>query len=72
MRPSSAETSAPAWVKRKMLSMKSSMSRPSTSRKYSAMVSPVRATRRREPGGSFICPKTIASLSSTPAPVISS
>ena len=36
MRPSSADTSEPAWVKRKMLSMKSSTSLPSTSRKYSA------------------------------------
>ena len=50
MRPSSAETSEPAWVKRKMLSMKSSTSCPSSSRKYSAAVTPVRATRRREPG----------------------
>ena len=39
MRPSSADTSEPAWVKRKMLSMKSSTSRPSSSRKYSAIVS---------------------------------
>ena len=29
MRPSSADTSEPAWVKRKMLSMKSSTSLPS-------------------------------------------
>ncbi len=39
MRPRSADTSEPAWVKRKMLSMKRSTSRPSSSRKYSAMVS---------------------------------
>ena len=57
MRPSSAETSEPACTKRKMLSMKRSTSRPS-SRKYSAMVRPVRPTRRRAPGGSFIWPKT--------------
>src|SRR5947209_16007891 len=36
MRPSSADTSEPAWVKRKMLSMNSSVSEPSSSRKYSA------------------------------------
>src|SRR5258707_1127373 len=52
MRPSSAETSEPAWVKRKMLSMKRRTSLPSSSRKYSATVRPVRATRRRAPGGS--------------------
>ncbi len=52
-----------------MLSMKNSTSRPLppesvrvSSRKYSAMVSPVSATRRRLPGGSFICPYTIATL----------
>ena len=39
MRPSSADTSEPACVKRKMLSMKSSTSLPSASRKYSATVS---------------------------------
>src|SRR5438874_994916 len=49
MRPSSAETSEPAWVNRKMLSMKSSTSWFSSSRKYSAAVRPVRATRRRGP-----------------------
>src|SRR3989304_5797608 len=49
-----------------MLSMKRSTSRPSSSRKYSAIVRPVRATRRRTPGGSFICPYTRAVLSSTP------
>ena len=51
-------TSEPAWVKRKMLSMKRSTSCPSWSRKYSATVSPVRATRARAPGGSFIWPYT--------------
>jgi hypothetical protein len=35
------------------------------SRKYSAKVTPERATRRREPGGSFIWPNTIAVLSMT-------
>jgi hypothetical protein len=64
-RPSSEDTSEPACTKRKMLSMKSSTSRPS-SRKYSAMVTPVRPTRRRAPGGSFIWPKTITVLSMTP------
>lgn len=53
-------TSEPAWVKRKMLSMKSSTSWPSWSRKYSATVSPVRATLARAPGGSFIWPYTSA------------
>ncbi len=66
MRPSSAETSEPAWVNRKMLSMKMMRSRPSSSRKYSAIVRPVRATRRRAPGGSFIWPNTIDILSMTP------
>src|SRR5579859_457560 len=47
MRPKSAETSAPAWVKRKMLSMNSKTSLPSWSRKYSACARPVRATRAR-------------------------
>ena len=37
-------------MKRKMLSMKRSTSLPSSSRKYSATVRPVRATRRRAPG----------------------
>jgi hypothetical protein len=64
MRPSSADTSEPACVKRKMLSMKSSTFLPS-SRKYSAIVKPERPTRRRAPGGSFICPYTSATLSST-------
>ena len=38
-------------MKRKMLSTKSSMSLPSTSRKYSAMVRAERATRARAPVG---------------------
>ena len=44
-----------------MLSMKSSTSRPS-SRKRSAIVRPVSATRSRLPGGSFIWPYTIATF----------
>ena len=36
--------------------MKNSTSCPSTSRKYSAQVRPVRPTRARAPGGSFIWP----------------
>ena len=43
-------------VKRKMLSMNSSVSPPCSSRKYSAIVRAVRATRRRAPGGSVIWP----------------
>ena len=43
---------------------KDSPSCPSSSRKYSATVRPVRATRARAPGGSFICPKTRATLDS--------
>ncbi len=66
MRPRSADTSLPACVKRNTLSMKNSTSWPSLSRKCSAMVSPVRPTRMRAPGGSFIWPKTMATLSSTP------
>ncbi len=58
-------------MKRKMLSMKRRMSRPSSSRKYSAMVSAVRPTRWRAPGGSFIWPKTMTVLSMTPDSVIS-
>jgi len=49
--------------------MKNSTSRPlppesgrTSSRKYSAIVSPVSATRRRLPGGSFIWPYTIDTL----------
>ena len=59
MRPSSADTSEPAWVKRKILSTKNSTSWP-WSRKYSATVSPDRPTRARAPGGSFIWPYTSA------------
>ena len=55
-RPSSADTSEPAWVKRKMLSINSSTSWCLTSRKYSAMVRPDRPTRILAPGGSFIWP----------------
>jgi hypothetical protein len=44
-----------------MLSTKNRMSRPS-SRKRSAIVSPVSATRRRLPGGSFIWPNTMATF----------
>jgi hypothetical protein len=62
MRPSSADTSEPAWVKRKMLSTKKSTSWPSSSRKYSAWVRPDRATRARAPGGSFIWPNTSATF----------
>ena len=62
MRPSSADTSEPAWVKRKMLSTKNSTSWPSSSRKYSAIVRPDSATRARAPGGSFIWPNTSATL----------
>src|SRR5207302_3615847 len=54
-----------------MLSMKMRRSRPCSSRKYSAMVRPVSATRRRAPGGSFIWPKTIDILSMTPDSLIS-
>jgi hypothetical protein len=60
-----------------MLSTKNRMSRPS-SRKLSAIESPVSATRRRLPGGSFIWPNTIATFDSsrlsiftTPASIIS-
>src|ERR1700745_2333004 len=52
MRPSSAETSEPACVKRKMLSTKNSTSWP-WPRKYSATVRPERPTRGRAPGGCF-------------------
>ena len=60
IRPSRVDTSDPAWVNRKMLSMNSSTSWPCTSRKYSAMVSADRPTRSRTPGGSSIWPKTSA------------
>src|SRR4051795_5350585 len=71
MRPSRVETSDPAWVNRKMLSMNSSTSWCCSSRKYSAIVSADRATRRRVPGGSSIWPKTRAVDSMTPDSVIS-
>ena len=51
--------------------MNSSTSWPDSSRKYSAIVRPVRPTRRRTPGGSFIWPKTSTVLSSTPDSSIS-
>ncbi len=51
--------------------MKRRTSRPSSSRKYSAIVRPVRPTRWRAPGGSFIWPKTKAVLAMTPDSVIS-
>ncbi len=51
--------------------MKRRTSRPSSSRKYSAIVSADRPTRRRAPGGSFIWPKTKAVLARTPDSVIS-
>ena len=57
----------PAWMKRKILSISSSTSRCSSSRKYSAIVSAARPTRNRLPGGSFICPNTITMFGSTPA-----
>src|SRR5699024_5585565 len=50
MRPSRVETSEPAWVNRKRLSMNSRTSWSCTSRKYSAMVRAERATRVRVPG----------------------
>src|SRR5450756_3211551 len=71
IRPSNAETSEPAWVKRKMLSINRRTSWPS-SRKYSAIVRPVSPTRSLAPGGSFICPKTRAVLEMTPECFISS
>ena len=49
-------------MKRKMLSMNSSVSAPVVSRNYSAMVRADRATRKRAPGGSFIWPKTMHGL----------
>ena len=52
--------------------MNSSTSWPRSSRKYSAIVRPVSATRMRAPGGSFIWPNTSMVLSITPDSVISS
>ncbi|KAG1647569.1 hypothetical protein GQR58_030489 [Nymphon striatum] len=65
----------PACTKRKMLSMNNNTSWFCTSRKYSAMVTPARATRRRTPGGSSIWPNTKAAFDSTvaassPAPIL--
>ena len=54
-----------------MLSTNRSTSFRSTSRKYSAIVSADKATRRRTPGGSSICPNTSAVFSITPDSVIS-
>ena len=54
-----------------MLSMNNKTSFPPRSRKSSAIVSPVRPTLIRAPGGSFICPKTMAVLSITPDSLIS-
>ncbi|SLI21324.1 Uncharacterised protein [Mycobacteroides abscessus subsp. abscessus] len=71
MRPSRVETSEPAWVNRKMLSMNSSTSWCWTSRKYSAIVSADSATRIRVPGGSSIWPKTRAVSWRTPISSIS-
>ena len=71
IRPSSADTSEPAWIKRKMLSMNSSTFWCSTSRKYSAMVSPVSATLILAPGDSFIWPNTSAVFFNTPDSPIS-
>ena len=69
--PMSPDTSEPAWMNRKMLSIRSRTSRCSSSRKYSANVSAAWPTRNRLPGGSFIWPKTIAMWGSTPASRIS-
>ena len=71
IRPSSVDTSEPAWVNRKMLSMNNRTSWFWTSRKYSAMVSAVSATRRRVPGGSSIWPNTRAVSFRTSASSIS-
>gem|GEM_PF-1168830 len=65
IRPSSADISDHACVKRNILSMNNNTSLFSTSRKYSAIVSQVSATLARGPGDSFICPYTIAVLSIT-------
>src|SRR5256885_624010 len=54
-----------------MLSMKMSTSWPEASRKYSAIVTPVRPTRARTPGGSFIWPKTSAVFFRVPDSFIS-
>src|SRR2546428_767087 len=51
-----------------MLSTNSSVSAPVESRNHSHMVSAVKATRRRAPGGSFIWPNTMAGCVQTPRP----
>ena len=51
--------------------MKTSTSLPSTSLKYSAIVSQLKATLDLGPGVSFICPYTIAVLDRTPESFIS-
>ena len=61
----------PAWMKRKILSISSSTSRCSSSRKYSAIVNAAWPTRNRLPGGSFIWPNTITMFGSTPASFMS-
>ncbi len=57
-------------VNRKILSIKSSTSRP-WSRKYSAIASAESAIRKRTPEGSFICPNTITVSFITPDSSIS-
>jgi len=54
--PKSADTSEPACVNLNILSTKSNTSFHSSSLKYSAIVSQVRATLDLGPGDSFICP----------------
>ncbi len=66
IRPKRPDTSMPARMYRYTLSTNRSTSCFSTSRKYSAMVNPVRAIRARVPGGSFIWPNTSTVLSITP------
>ena len=56
IRPSNADTSEPACVNRKILSIKNKTSCPSSSLKYSACVRPDNPTLALAPGGSFICP----------------
>ena len=56
-------------MKRKMLSTKNSTSWP-WSRKCSATVRPVRPTRARAPGGSFIWPNTSAHFEPSPPPSV--
>lgn len=56
------------WVKRKMLSTNSSTSWPSSSRKYSATVRPVSATRARAPVGNRAIAAKPGSVSTAPQP----